>query len=110
MKLNRMMFIMLLSTSALAESPPATPVPEQPDIPPPIESGQTLPPEINIIRRDQLTITEYRINGVLYQVKIVPDIGAPYYLVDSNGDGNLNVRRNDLEGVLRIPQWVIFSW
>lgn len=84
--------------------------PEQPDLPPPVESGETLEPDITIIRRGKRTIQEYRINGSLYMVKIIPDAGPPYYLLDTDGDGNMDVRRSDLERTLKVPQWVIYSW
>ena len=49
-------------------------------------------------------------NGKLYMIKIVPDAGPPYYLLDTDGDGNMDVRRSDLEKGAQVPQWVIFSW
>ncbi len=94
-----------------AEDDPAPlPFPEAPDLPPPLESGESLDPDITIIRRGKKTIQEYRVNGKLYMIKIVPDAGPPYYLVDSDGDGNMDVRRSDLEKGLQVPEWVIFSW
>jgi hypothetical protein len=95
--------------SVRAEEAPA-PVPDPPDLPPPVESGEPMEPDVTIIRRGQETVEEYRINNRLYMIKIKPTIGPPYYLVDSDGDGNLDVRRSDNETGLRIPQWVLFSW
>jgi hypothetical protein len=95
--------------SARAEEAPA-PVPDPPDLPPPVESGEPMDPDVTIIRRGQETIEEYRINNRLYMIKIKPTIGPPYYLVDQDGDGNMDVRRSDNEVGLRIPQWVLFSW
>jgi hypothetical protein len=87
-----------------------TPSPEPPDIPEPVQSGEALEPDITIIRRERQTIEEYRVNGRLYMVKIIPKYGPPYYLLDSDGDGNMDVRRSDLERGMQVPQWVIFSW
>jgi hypothetical protein len=67
-------------------------------------------PDITIIKREKETIQEYRINGRLYMVKITPSIGPSYYLVDNDGDGNMDARRSQLESGLKIPQWVLFSW
>ena len=92
-----------------AEDDPV-PFPEPPDLPPPLESGENLDPDITIIRQGEKTIQEYRINGQLYMIKIVPDAGPPYYLLDTDGDGNMDTRRSDLEKAVRVPQWVIFSW
>lgn len=94
------------------EPPPANtaPLPDQPDIPPPVESGETLEPDITIIRKGKETIEEYRIHGRLYMVKITPSVGPPYYMIDSNGDGNLDVRRSDVRRDMDVPRWVLFSW
>jgi len=88
-------------------------VPEPPDLPMPVESGKAMEPdepEITIRRRGNKTIQEYRVNGELYMVKIVPDIGPAYYLMDSNGDGNMDVRHSTLQKGIKVPQWVLFSW
>lgn len=94
------------------EPPPANtaPLPDQPDIPPPVESGETLDPDITIIRKGKETIEEYRINGRLYMVKITPSIGPAYYMIDSDGDGNMDVRRSDVRRDMDVPRWVLFSW
>ncbi len=87
-----------------------TPVPEPPDLPPVVESGAPLEPDVTIIRRGQELIEEYRIKGRLYMIKVKPKIGPSYYMLDSDGDGNMDVRRSDLEKDMQIPQWVLFSW
>lgn len=97
-----------LGDSAPTIQPPA--VPEQPDLPEPVQSGENIDPDITIIKRGKDTIQEYRINGKKYMVKIIPAIGPPYYLVDTDGDGNMDVRRSNLESGLQTPQWVLFSW
>ena len=58
----------------------------------------------------QETINEYRINGRLYMIRITPQKGAPYYLVDADGDGDLETRTNELAPDFLIPSWVILSW
>ncbi len=101
------------SVAGTADKPPPVASPEPPTLPLPVESGEAIEPDITIIRRGKRLIYEYRLNGQLYMVKIQPDIGPPYYLIDSNGDGNLNVRRSDLErgpNGINVPQWVLFSW
>ncbi|HLF97056.1 MAG TPA: DUF2782 domain-containing protein [Methylococcaceae bacterium] len=85
-------------------------VPEPPDLPETVQSGENMEPDITIIKRGKETIQEYRINGRLYMVKITPSIGPPYYLVDNDGDGNMDARRSQLESGLKVPQWVLFSW
>lgn len=93
---------------ALAEEPPA--VPEPPPLPGPVESGETLEPEVTIIPRAEERVEEFRVRGQLYMVKITPRRGAPYYLIDTDGDGQLETRRSELEPDFLIPNWVLFSW
>lgn len=99
-----------------AAAPPdeAVAAPEPPEIPEAVQSGQPLDtplePEVTIIQREQETVQEYRINGQLYMVKITPSAGKPYYLIDSDGDGSLETRGNDIVAESSVPQWVLFSW
>lgn len=107
-----MLLLLSGSTWALEEPPTGglAPLPEQPDLPPPVESGESLEPDITIIRKGKETIEEYRINNQLYMVKITPSVGPSYYLIDTDGDGNMDVRRRDIEKQMQVPQWVLFSW
>ena len=74
-------------------------------------SGQeSLEPEIVITPRDDNLIKEYRINGVLYMIEITPTKGKPYYLVDADGDGNLETRRNHIEPDILIPSSIMLRW
>ena len=64
-----------------------------------------------VIRGDKKeVISEFRINGELYMIRITPKKGLPYYLVDGDGDGNLETRWNDLAPDLLIPSWVLLKW
>lgn len=85
-------------------------IPELPDAPMPVESGEPMEPDITIIRRGKEQIQEYRINGELYMIKVVPDVGPAYYLIDTDGDGNMDVRESDLHRGTRINQWKILEW
>ncbi len=55
-------------------------------------------------------ISEFRINGKLYMIRITPNKGVPYYLVDADGDGDLETRWNELAPDLLIPSWVLLRW
>ena len=66
-------------------------------------------PEVTIIETDTQIITEYRVRGQLYMVQIQPVAGPPYYLVDSNGDGVLDVQQSDPLSTA-VQQWRLFSW
>jgi hypothetical protein len=86
------------------------PVPEPPQLPPQVESGEVLEPEVTIVESDKGTVHEYRVNGQLYMVKVVPIAGPAYYLLDNDGDGQMDVRQEDHPRNVAIPQWVLFSW
>ncbi len=94
------------------ETPPAEleDVPEPPVLPDPVESGEPIEPQITIIRKEDAVIEEYRVNGALYMVKVTPFAGPPYYLVDRDGDGQMESRVNDITEDMPVPQWVLFSW
>jgi hypothetical protein len=65
-------------------------------------------PEVTIRQEGDRTVEEYRVNGFLYAIKVIPNSGAPYYLVAVDEDGNY-VRSDQPDG-LRIPSWKIFEW
>lgn len=103
--------LVIISTTSLAQqAADFAPVPEPPELPMPVQSGETLEPDITIIRKGKKTIQEFRKNGQLYMVKIIPAAGPAYYLIDTDGDGNMDVRRSDLEKGLQVNQWKIFEW
>jgi len=105
-------FILLSSYKLAAQDTPTDleAVPEPPPLPPKVESGETLEPDITIIEGEKETVHEYRINGKIYAIKVIPKSGPAYYLVDNDGDGNLETRRKDLDADILIPSWVLFSW
>ena len=84
--------------------------PLPPELPDQMQSGQPIEPEVTIVRRDDATIEEYRLNGRMYMAKITPKIGKPYYLVDKDGDGNMEARMSVIYDDFVVPQWVLFSW
>lgn len=75
-------------------------------------TDEELEPTVTIKERDRVTVYEYRLNGLLYAVKVVPKNAPAYYLVDSDGDGLLETRSHDLTApeINRIPAWVLFRW
>jgi uncharacterized protein DUF2782 len=85
------------------------PVPEPPELPDPLETGENIEPVITIIHKDDAVIEEYSVNGTVYMVKVTPAVGPAYYLIDNNGDGNFATKRHELDQVI-VPQWVLFRW
>lgn len=70
---------------------------------------QSLEPQVTIIQREHTRIEEYRVHGRLTYVKIIPDKGYPYYLIDTNGDGILDTRSDSLANP-PVNQWILFEW
>lgn len=64
-------------------------------------------PEITITHDGDNTYYEYTINGQLKEIKVVPRVGAPYYLVPAEGSQKF-IRVE--ESQLLIPKWIIFRW
>ena len=64
-------------------------------------------PDVTIIAGEERTIYEYRQNGVLRMVKIVPKWGKPYYLYprdQTTGFGDLQ------SADMLLPTWVIIEF
>ena len=111
--MRRFILLSFLAFPAFAvnEQPPKLEaVPEVPEPPLPVQSGETLEPDITIIRKGKKTIQEYRRGGRLFMIKVIPDIGPPYYFIDNDGDGRMDVRRDDLDKGSNINMWKILEW
>ena len=81
-----------------------------PDEQPAIEDEQSASGKITIKSDSNEVINEFRINGQLYMIRITPNKGTPYYLVDADGDGDLETRWNELAPDLLIPSWILLKW
>lgn len=107
------LFSLFLVTVAVAqnyEDEELAPVPEPPELPDPLKSGQAIEPQVTIIRKDDAIIEEYRLDGRHYMTKIIPAVGPAYYLVDRDGDGSMETRMSEIYDDFTVPQWVLFSW
>jgi hypothetical protein len=80
-----------------------------PVIPEPLQSGESMEPDINIIQEDDRTVEEYRMNGQLYMIKVTPSVGKPYYLMDSDGVGSLETKSFELDSGA-VPNWILLEW
>lgn len=111
MKKLLLSFSLSLLVSSLQAEPEFADAPEPPDLPDPVESGEAIEPEVTIIQREDARIEEYRVNGQLYMVKVMPNVGPSYYLLDRDGDGHLESNLNEIHKASEIvPQWVLFRW
>ena len=66
-------------------------------------------PSTDVVIRptQQGMIQEFRANGILYAIKVVPRVGPPYYLVSVDHQGNFS--RVGQPGML-VPSWKIMEW
>lgn len=69
-----------------------------------------LAPDVTLHEHENRTVQEYRINGRLYKVKITPSVGAPYYLTDQDGSGDLSWSSGTGPTATQVPQWVLMRW
>lgn len=63
-------------------------------------------PQIVIRPGEKEVFYEYRVNGQLMEIKVVPEVGPEYYLVPSDGGGWIQETDSDL----LVPSWVLFRW
>ena len=112
MKRPLLLLLLLATCPAMADDAVPgglEPAPEPPRLPDPLETGANIEPQVTIIRKDDAVIEEYRINGALYMIKVTPNTGPAYYMIDNDGDGRMETRSSDLDDVI-VPQWVLFTW
>ena len=67
-------------------------------------------PAITLREHENRIVEEYRVNNNLYMIKITPSIGAPYYLVDEDGSGDMAWNRGASQFEQSVPQWALISW
>jgi hypothetical protein len=99
-----LLLTLLLSGVAVAAAPSDHP-PELapvPDGPPGAGDAES----VTIKPSSQGSVVEYRANGKLYMLKVIPKVGKPYYLIDQKGDGQF-ARQDSLDSGMRPPMWVI---
>ena len=79
----------------------------------PLAQAEVLPlvdenePQITIHHEDDKTYYEYRVNGQLKEIKVVPKDGKEYYLIPAPGEGEF-IRHE--ESQMLIPKWILFRW
>lgn len=112
--------VVIIVLTAGAAAPGAAQEPEPSDAPPPPPIREPLPPKVQdpeeriepqvVIRReDDRIVEEYSVAGRVYMVRVTPDAGPPYYLVDTTGDGAFDTRRDHMQKVVP-ARWKIVEW
>jgi hypothetical protein len=104
MRYAALLLTLMLSGLAVAAPPADRP----PDLQPVPEGALSSDegPAVTIKPSSQGHVVEYRANGKLYMLKVIPKVGKPYYLIDQRGDGQF-ARQDSLDSGLRPPMWVI---
>ena len=104
------LILLLLLTAPMTQAEEAAPL-GVPSLPPEPEQAKSLEaePQVTIIKKDNETIEEVRVNGRLRYIKITPNKGPAYYMIDSDGDGRMDTRRDDLDNPA-INQWILKQW
>jgi hypothetical protein len=67
-------------------------------------------PAVTLREHENRVVEEYRVNNNLYMIKITPSVGAPYYLVDEDGSGDMAWSRGGSQLEENVPQWALMSW
>lgn len=103
---------LLMAGTAWAQQssrPPLEPIPESPPLPGPITEEDLIEPQVTIRKEGEDEVTEYRVGGRVYMIKVVPAHGGtPYYLIDRTGNGVME--RFDGTPELSVPMWILKSW
>jgi len=107
---------LLLPTQLVAqedlEKPPPIPPADGEDVPiPPKVQDEQIEPTVTIRKEEDRMIEEYRYDGQVYMVKVTPTGGIPYYYIDTDGDGKLelDVDQQALNPVQPV-HWKIKEW
>jgi len=114
-----LMFVLtalLMVTPLLAqedlERPPPIPAEDTEDVPiPPKVQQEQIEPTVTIREEENRLIEEYRMNGQIYMVKVTPRGGIPFYYIDTDGDGKLelDVDQQAMNPVQPV-HWKIKEW
>ena len=125
--LNLVLILILASGPVIAQeedpaAPPPLPPPQArvaPDsdedvpIPPMVQDERSqIEPTVEIRRdEDDNLIEEYRLEGRVYMVKVTPKVGLPYYYMDDDGDGQLELSERDrAANPVQPVYWKVKEW
>lgn len=111
MKKNLFVMAMLAASLAAFAADKAPPLPKGAvPVPGGAPTAQDIgEPEITIRNKGRERVEEYRLNGKLYMVRVIPPKGRPYYLVDQTGRGQFT-RHDGPVAPSAVPQWVIHTF
>ena len=96
----------------LEKPPPIPPEGSYEEVPiPPKVPQEQIEPTVTIREEDERMIEEYRLDGQIYMVKVTPRCGIPYYYIDTDGDGKLelDMDQSALNPVQPV-HWKVLEW
>lgn len=109
-----------LSAAAVADPQSAEDLARPPPIPPETEGDVPIPPKIQdeqieptvtIREEENRLIEEYSRNGQVYMVKVTPRGGKPFYYIDTDGDGRLELDENQRAlNPVQPVYWKVKEW
>lgn len=110
-------FTLSVSAQSTQKSTDLPPLPELPDLAPHKEpelpdlgTDSSPEPEVTIRKGKEETVEEYRVNGQLYMIKVIPRIGKPFYLLNKRSPVG-EPHRGDLEGYgVNVPMWELYRF
>lgn len=91
--------------AADTEAPASTVPPREP--PPAVSITEARGPDVTLIAGEKRTVYEYRQNGKLRLIKVVPENGKPYFLAPrdpTQGFGDLE------QADMLVPEWVLIEF
>lgn len=93
------------------DAKPAPAPDEEVPIPPKVQD-ERLEPTVTIREdEEQNLIEEYSLDGRVYMVKVTPKVGPPYYYLDDDGDGRLELQERERAGnPVRPVYWKVKEW
>ena len=94
-------------TKDAATEPPARSSVRPTEPPPAVSLQEARGPDVTLIAGEERTVYEYRQNGKLRMIKVVPKVGKPYFLAPrdpTTGFGDLE------QADTLVPRWVLIEF
>lgn len=77
-------------------------------LPPKITTPDEIAPAVTIRTEGDNTVEEYRRDGAIYMVRVVPKTGIAYTYLDTDGDGRLE--GDPKEGPMQPVYYTVYEW
>ena len=69
-----------------------------------------LAPQVTLRTFENRTVEAFSVNNNTYMIRITPTVGAPYYLIDQDGSGDMSWNRGQPGLETQVPQWALARW